>query len=302
MLNDMQEKKLNLIMAVNQQYLPICETMLFSFFQYNKEYQVTLYLLNRTLNDKEICRLDDFLKLFRAKLCVIPVDKEYFTNMPTVSERFSEEIYYRILAHELIPKTVKKALWIDADIICRGSIAELYEMDLKGKLMAVGRDFSWKSDDISKIKKKMRIVSEHAYFNSGVLLMDLDRIRREFTRDIIIELMNQYITDLIYPDQDLLNRMYQGKVAYFNEKVYNYQVNTVWDLKNSIDTIKLLHYTGYRKPWLPKYARPVCRYYWQVCVQRKQYAACAKFTMLYLLWAFPRRVNRLKEYFRDKNE
>lgn len=293
-------KELNLVMAVNQQYLPICETMLFSFFRYHKEYHVTLYLLNRVLNDKEIYRLEEFLKSFKAELFVISVDKEYFAEMPTVSNRFSEEIYYRILAHELIPRTVRKALWIDADIICMGSISELYEMDLKGNLMAVGRDFACESSAISKIKKSMGIMPEHAYFNSGVLLMDLEKIRREFTRDIIVELMNRYSNVLIYPDQDILNRMYQGKVTYFDEKVYNYQVNSTWDLKGSVGEIKLLHYTGYRKPWIPKYARPVCRYYWQVCLQQKKYFACAKFTVLYLLWGLPKRVNRMKEQFGDK--
>lgn len=79
----------------------------------------------------------------------------------------TQAMYYRYLFAEMLPKSVKRLIYMDADIICKGDLLPLWQTDLQGRVLGAVRDWG-------EAKSCDRIgLKNGCYFNSGVLLMDL---------------------------------------------------------------------------------------------------------------------------------
>ena len=77
----------------------------------------------------------------------------------------TQAMYYRYLFAEMLPKSVKRLIYLDADIICKDDILPLWQTDLQGRVLGAVRDWG-------EAKSCGRIgLKNGRYFNSGVLLM-----------------------------------------------------------------------------------------------------------------------------------
>ena len=103
-------------------------------------------------------------------------------------------------------KNIKKAIYLDADTLVMKSLSDLWKTDLKGKTfgMCQGK------------------IPEYG-FNSGVILMDLDKLRKNY--DLFQKLavfVEKNGPTFFYPDQTTINRFFKDDI-YELDKKYNYQ-------------------------------------------------------------------------------
>ena len=61
-----------------------------------------------------------------------------------------------------------------------------------------------------------------AYYNSGVLLMDLTAMRREVRPADIFDYAREHADILLLPDQDVLNGLYGGQILGVDDSLWNY--------------------------------------------------------------------------------
>ena len=84
------------------------------------------------------------------------------------------------------------------------------------------------------------------YFNSGVLLMNLNEFRKDRIEEKFLHILNKYNFDVVAPDQDYLNFLCKGKVKYLNRG---------WDRMPNPDEsfndtdLHLIHFNMFQKPW-----------------------------------------------------
>lgn len=115
--------------------------------------------------------------------------------------------YARIFIPDVIDD-VKRVLYLDGDTLVNGSLQELIEIDMCGKPFALAVDcvpFAYK-----------RVINqplEAPYFNSGVMLMDLDAWRKN-------NCTRRFLDELAHPggpnhlgDQDTFARLFPGETA-----------------------------------------------------------------------------------------
>ena len=96
---------MNVLISVNKCYLDKAKTMLHSLRRNNSE-DVTVYLINHSLNCAELKKFRNYLqKHLRMDLVVMDVSTTAFDQLP-FSNRFSIEMYYRVIAQFLLPQTV----------------------------------------------------------------------------------------------------------------------------------------------------------------------------------------------------
>ena len=99
-----------------------------------------------------------------------------------------------------------------------------------------------------KSKKKLLlglgIPSHENYFNSGVMLIDIDRYVEEDILTKFIDCINKNADKLKMYDQDAFN-IILGKEVYYLDKIYNLQ--TFMPVENK--KIVFLHFVGPLKPW-----------------------------------------------------
>src|SRR5699024_1523531 len=150
------------------------KVMLKSLFKNNPREDFTIYLLHSSISEEEIEELERYIENHNQILEEIYIDNKYFKDAPTLLY-YTKAMYYRLLAYKFLPQDMERILYLDPDILVINSVRELYEMDIEGYLYAAA------AHDIIPIKgfNKIRLYPYgiKAYYNSGILLMNLERQR-----------------------------------------------------------------------------------------------------------------------------
>ena len=235
---------MNIIISVNEKYIEPAKTMLFSLRSHTDD-KITVWNLNHSVREEKVQELADYLaQKCDIEMHTINVGDSVFDGMSLGEEGlFSIEIYYRILAPWLLPETVDRAAWLDADMIVRSSLEDFYYQDFQGKgIVACEDERSLLGVDDTQ---RLGVSKEHRYFNSGVLLMSFEKIREKFAPSVIADYKDK---ELIYPDQDILNCMFENDILYADYRKYNCNSFLFSTLEDKSEAV-ILHYYGPFKPW-----------------------------------------------------
>ena len=280
---------MNVLISVNRSYLDKAATMLHSLRRNHNDDEITVYLCNRSLTCGEVEKFRKYLdKRLKMILEVVDMPMTEFDQLSDGNERFSVEVFYRVLAQFILPESVERILWLDADILICGSIHEFYYQDFDGKLLAACPDIAWNREDIEQIKRNLELPEEHVYFNSGVLLLNLEELRKKTTSKEIIQNALNISEHLTWPDQNLLNYLYTEQVKYCDLHKYNCQAEIFGELTpEQVDGIVILHFAGVRKPWLFYYLHDLGKAaipYYKELISQGRWFPVAKMIILYALW------------------
>ena len=122
-----------------------------------------------------------------------------------VQAEFTAAMWYRVLLPELLPE-VARILYLDIDTLVVDSLDELWKTDLnRAPLAAVTNVFQ---HNHRHRPAEIGLPAEQDYFNSGVLLMNLEWMRRERAIDRLRDVAAREGARLEWPDQDALNLVF----------------------------------------------------------------------------------------------
>lgn len=253
---------MNILISFDQNYFQPVNTMLTSLFLNNPDVPFTIYAFCEGVGAAEIKQLSHKCKQQNSELIPIKVPEDVFSHAPAV-RYYSKTMYYRLLAAELLPKTVHRVLYIDPDTLILNSIKPIYETKMDNYLFAAASHNEEKG--ISEYVNKIRLNNYEAngYFNSGVLLMNLDLMRVEMKVSDIYAYIEKNKQGLILPDQDVLNGLYGHRILLVEDSIWNYDTRKfdyylffsqgVKDLDWVMDHTVILHFCGKQKPWNKDY-------------------------------------------------
>jgi len=202
-------------------------TEIYALFKHNEVSKVYLFI-----EDDKI----PYLKDKRIEFININKTKGYISNQsPNYNTKYSKLSYVRCYFSKLLNED--KILYLDADAIVVDNIKELWNLDINNKALAgIHEGGEW--------SKHLGVAGmDDKYINSGVLLMNLDFIRKERIDDAMINLLNT--NRYAYPDQDVINLACKDKIRYISN-IYNSTETT-----GIVDNAKIIHYIRERKGWIP---------------------------------------------------
>ena len=160
-----------------------------------------------------------------------------------------------------------RILCLDADIIIKSNIAELYKIDMKGSTVAAAPCIMWLGliakykefrDYAKNLFEKSELVTQ--YFQAGILLFDVARYNSKKIADVCaFDLMNNSYK---FFDQCTLNKFLANDSIRLGYS-WNYEIATTFfyqilkhapashiDLRNEARKhINIIHYNGHEKPW-----------------------------------------------------
>ena len=251
---------LRLLVTLDQHYLPQLQVLLTSVAVNNPGENVEVYLMHSGIPAESLENVDRQCRAMGYTLFPVRVDPAFFHDAP-VTKRYPQEMYYRLLAPHLLPERLGRILYLDPDILVINPLRPLWEMDLQGKLFAAAAHTGM--TDIAHSVNRLRLGTDSDYYNSGVLLMDLDAGRKEIVPQKVFDFAAEHRANLLLPDQDILNAMYSERVLPLDDAVWNYdarnynsyllrssgKADTDWVMSNTA----ILHFCGRAKPWKPGY-------------------------------------------------
>ena len=274
---------MNILFSIDDNYIEHIKTLIFSIMIHNRKEKICFYFLDGNLSKESKSDLKQVILGYGAICRFVFVEKSVFEKAPE-RKNISKETYYRLLAFELLPE-VDKILYLDADILVTGSLAKLYHRDITNACIgAVLDQGEVQTDRIHKMKLGLK--KETGYVNAGVLLMNLDRIRKTVTEKDIFDFIANNHHNLKYQDQDVINVMFEGEILLL-EKNYNQSplyesvedFKAYYSFKRKYPTI--IHYMGERtKPWKEWfYGYKYLRIYYGYCKR----AGCEKLAQKLIL-------------------
>lgn len=155
----------------------------------------------------------------------------------------------RLLMADTLHGQTDRFLYLDADMVCTGSLQELIHLDLDKHIAAVVSDVPRIVLQQSKLLK----LRTKRYFNSGFMLINIHEwIVRNTCNACMHQIINNHFNFL---DQDALNLVIGNEALYINKKF-----NFICDLGVPDQIIpqdtRIIHYTGKIKPWHPHNINP----------------------------------------------
>ena len=150
-------------------------------------------------------------------------DQKFFSGI-----NMSNGFTYMAMMRAALPKILKEAqvLSLDCDTIVDGDISELWELPLKDYYFAAGIE-------------PHKSVNGRRYFNVGVAVYNLSKLRKDKKCDEVINALNT--TPYSFLEQDALNEFCEGKILEFDPKYNVHQ----WS-RHTVDNPVITHYAGFR--------------------------------------------------------
>lgn len=197
----------NIAIAPNKPYANYMMVLMQSLFETNSDKKLFFYVLYHELSERERNRIQVFVETNGADISFVLVENELFSGFP-MEERFSSEAYFRLIVQDVLPKEVDRLLYLDCDMIVTGDINELYHTELEDKYFAAC-GFSTQCECGDE-------------FNSGMLLFDMEKMRRDISLKTYQALTKRLSSDF-YLDQALLNAQFaKDGVKYVWKQKYNF--------------------------------------------------------------------------------
>lgn len=243
---------MNILTATDDNYAPWCGVMLSSLFKHNNEEDIHVYILADNVSDDN---KEKFKKLHPGITIIDLEDASFKSWVPSLElgEYLSRTTWARLALSDVLPSNVHKILHIDADTIILGSLRELYETDLTGMAAAA----------VDEYRDARYIGIDGLYFNAGVILFNVDYFRENRIKEKCIEFVKSNASIIRFHDQDVLNKVLEGKVLFKHRKfnltchrqVISDDLRINADFKEDKEAVyngdvRIYHFVGKSKPWI----------------------------------------------------
>ena len=223
-----------------------------SFLMSNPKNAVAFHLFINgiSLEDKE--KMQSLAAQWNCQISLYYVNDRLFQDM--LHRDGIAAFFYRFLIPPVLAKEkVKRVLYLDGDIMCQNSAAELMNVELGNNVAACVQD---KSPENAEMRRQK--IGTRQYFNSGMILIDVAKWNqnRISEKSVVMAIERKKSgKPLASHDQDILNILLDGKF-YMASQYYNYNYNVsrkgffqketrlIYD-KNAV----FVHFSGVVKPW-----------------------------------------------------
>ncbi len=252
---------LNLVFCADDNFVVPTLTCVESVLKSNENCFFNIFIVTTGISKKNRELVENFSckKADKTKIEIITAEENLLEKCPVKKgDHVSLATYLRILLQSLLPRNIKKVLYIDGDILCVSSLLEFYNADISEKSCSAVRD---ERNNDEEIFNRLEYPKECGYFNSGVMLINLEYWRNNEIQDKTLNYIFNNREKCLWHDQDALNAVLAESVLFADFR-YNLTQGFLFDkaqLKISsdyysqidlaIENPSLIHYCASYKPW-----------------------------------------------------
>lgn len=256
-------QQMHIAATVNSNFLKPLQVCLLSILQNNPSMDIYFHIIGEQLSESEQASFEVLSERFsqcREIEFLSPNSEPYETA--NTDSRIPMAAYYRLDLPQMLPE-LSRLLYIDCDMVCDDSLLELWQTNLQGKVIGAVEDAGY----VQRLSEMRIQCRDQTYFNSGLLLIDMDAWREQDITAKAQLFIKQHGDLLLYHDQDVLNAVLADNWCYLHPR-YNAQSRLVRREQVHPDLYReklaeearqqpaIIHYSGRSKPWITQGARP----------------------------------------------
>ncbi|MDR1303602.1 MAG: glycosyltransferase family 8 protein [Verrucomicrobiales bacterium] len=187
---------------------------------------------------------------------------------PLTVSHISLATYYRFFIPEILPD-YEKIVYLDCDLVLEGDVAELFNFDLRGKMLAATRNpdvafITDRADFAIYAREELGLKNADDYFNAGVMVMNIERMTAEsFTEQCIagaarlgavLKFQDQCVLNALCANHDLIHLPEKYNMLWYYSLAVNSKrmipSDALRDYQNKYTREPfIIHYATAKKPW-----------------------------------------------------
>lgn len=262
---------MHLLFVTNDAYVPHVATTLASIFDNNKDMNFFIHVIATDISESNNEKLNNFVGRYGHELDVKILDGRDLDIDLSVCGKWGIFPSLKLYAADLYPN-VDKILYVDADMICLGSLKYIEQLDMSNNWIAMATD----EQGAEEHKKRLGLIHNAFYGCAGLVWFNLDNWRKRDVREKCFLYFNSPANKNIikFGEQDVLNKVCQGFICelpitfnMFSFYWLHHGRNIPLRYKNDIATYKknavIIHYIDSCKPWFKDCLFPLKSYYWK---------------------------------------
>lgn len=224
-------------------YLPHLATMLRTLADHNDAAKITVHFLSAVTDDHALEKFCRYVRKLGFTINSITVDRALFKDYP-LHGHVTEASYYRLALPDVLPTEIERVLFLDCDMCINGDLSYLWDLDLKGHLIAAVES----PDDPEGDRQRLRLSREDLYFNAGMMVMDLQKLRLFGLLRQANHFLEYHRDRIRWWDQDVLNGLLHDHTLPLGCE-WNYL--PMHDNQDPTENVRVVHFSGggWRKPW-----------------------------------------------------
>jgi lipopolysaccharide biosynthesis glycosyltransferase len=255
-------EKIHISLTTTDSYAQHAGAMIASLL-YNKKSAnpIAIHIISDGLTKINSSNLEEITNKYNTAIKFYVVDLKLFEGIHT--NHLHNSVYMRTKISDILPDEIEKVLYLDVDMVIRKDITELWEINIDDYYLAAVEDCVERITDhnplFDSIRPRLGIPETESYFNSGLLLINLNKWRAYDIGHKVIEFAKNNPDKLAFADQDALNAILWGKWLHLNAKWNIMHINgTYGDLRRNKITLEIIegikdpgiiHFAGPVKPW-----------------------------------------------------
>lgn len=255
---------MNIALCLDSNFLPYCSTTLQSIIENHSSKDRINFFITHTFDSKLLTPILRQISTAGHQVTCLSINSNRLKKFQTHAH-FTEAAYLRLFLPRLLPENITRVLYLDSDLIVRTNLAELYHKNLDGFSTAM----------VPELEKKNQDPRQRQYYNSGVILMDVQAWRRGNQSEKIITYAEEHPEKLEFVDQDAIDETIHHEIKsldlrwncitpYYDAKLErDYSAKHIELIKAAISKSSIVHFTTNSKPWNYINCHPYKKEFWQ---------------------------------------
>ena len=254
---------MNILITLNSEYADYAAVMLTSLIT-NNDANISVFCLYRNLDNsaKELL-ISTVVRKSGNSIEFIYMDDEkckLFKDFPT-TDALTVECYFVLMAHDFLPSSMERILYLDSDLLVDGDMSELYNASFDEQYVVVaGQSHKEVNGNLYPLGARPKYGE---CFNSGVILFNLPKMRQDIAAKVYWDFAVKENYDFSLADQGILNLVFFDKAKYVDTMKYNFRMSIYRNyLEDGNTELKIkpliihfashdFYHIGYAtKPWL----------------------------------------------------
>lgn len=240
---------IHVVCAADANYAPYAGIALSSVLGANRADEIHLHVLSDGIKPKDITRMSRMACRAGARFSSYDIEQVLQSSLGLSDQvsYYSRTAYGRLFLGDLLPRDIRRVIYLDCDVVCVSSLRELWQRGEGLKLMAAVRDV-WVDRD-SKHKLSMGIPTDRAYYNTGVLVINVEAWRNGNVGQRLIGFIRER-RKARYVDQDAINSLLGAEITELPRQ-WNAMVTSPipGDADAQMKHAAIIHFFGGFKPW-----------------------------------------------------
>ena len=235
------QDKMHICFNVDKNYFDQLGVMATSILETNRDLDLEFHVFINEIAEDDLEKVRQLVKKYEQAFHIYLMNMEPFSKFHLLHQRYSHVGYFRIYMPKILKRYTDRFLYIDADMVCLGSLRPFLEIDFDGTPFAAVSDVA----DAVKTRLDFLKLKNDKYFNAGMMWINVEEWEKQQITERCFEYTGKDPKMFMGHDQDVLNLALDGNFVLLPNKF-----NFLGGMGSSgpEDTI-FYHFFGRTKPW-----------------------------------------------------